>query len=200
MRRLCYVSGSTEISMRTVLLAAAVLTAAPAFADTDTFYGWSKDGTYFVYQQVSGPNDLTELFFCVTDDAVAPTWPKDLNDLEKSGSPFQCVRYTDTNRAPYGWKNGVSLPKPSLSGPDGAKVLTELVLEGERPGYAFELKGKKSVCYASGLHEDSRIKDVYWHPLGRFLAAFIDGRFIHCDLALKAAPPGAKGPKKKNGK
>ena len=181
--------------MRSALLGL-VLLAVPALADTDTFYGWSKDGTYFVYQSVSGPNDLTELFFCITDESVPATWPKEHNELERMGTPFSCVRYTDVNRAPYGWKNAVSLPKASLTGPSGAKVLTELVLDGERPGYAFETAGKKIVCYASGLHEDSKLGNVYWQAGGRYLAAFVDGRFIHCDVALKVGTP-AKPPKKK---
>jgi hypothetical protein len=183
--------------MRSALLAL-VLFALPALADTDTFYGWSKDGSYFVYQSVSGPNDLTELFFCITDEATVPTWPKELNELERMGTPFSCARYTDVNRAPYGWKNAVSLPKPTLNGPNGAKVLTELVLDGERPGYAFEAGGKKLVCYASGLHEDSKLGNVFWQSGGRYLAAFIDGRFIHCDVPLKVvAATKAPAPKKK---
>ena len=182
-------------SMRSVLVGL-VLFAVPALADTDTFYGWSKDGTYFVYQSVSGPNDLTELFFCVTDESINPSWPKELNDLERMGSPFSCARYTDVNRAPYAWKNAMILPKPSLASPTGAKVLTELVLDGERPGYAFEVGGKKTVCYASGLHEDSKIGNVYWQAGGRYLAAFVDGRFIHCDVTLKVVPA-TKVPKKK---
>jgi hypothetical protein len=184
--------------MRAAFLAL-VLFAVPAFADTDTFYGWSKDGTYFVYQSVSGPNDLTELFFCVTDEAVPPTWPKELNDLERMGSPFSCARYTDVNRAPYSWKANVSLPKPSAAGPNGAKVLTELVLDGERPGYAVEAGGKRTVCYASGLHEDSKLGNVYWQAGGKYLAAFIDGRFLHCDVPMKVGPPvkEAAGKKKK---
>ena len=104
--------------MRTALFGL-ILFALPALADTDTFYGWSKDGTYFVYQSVSGPNDLTELFFCITDESVPPTWPKELNELERMGTPFSCVRYTDVNRAPYGWKTAVALPKASLAGPSG---------------------------------------------------------------------------------
>lgn len=178
--------------MRPSILVLALL-ALPAFADSDVFFGWSKDGTYFVYQQVSGPNDLIELFFCPTDEAINPTWPKAINDLERMGSPFSCARYTDVNRVPYGWKNALVLPKPTLQGPN-AKVLTELVTDGERPGYAFEANGKKTVCYASALHEDSKLGHVYWHPNGRFLAAFIDGRFIHCDVSLKPGTPTAKAP------
>jgi hypothetical protein len=184
--------------MRAAFLAV-VLLALPALADSDTFYGWSKDGSYFVYQSISGPNDLTELFFCITDEAVPPTWPKELNELERMGTTFSCARYTDVNRAPYAWKNGVSLPKPSLAGPGGAKVLTELVLDGERPGYAFEAGGKKTVCYASGLHEDSKLGNVYWQAGGRYLAAFIDGRFLHCDVPLKVVAA-AKPPSKKKSK
>ncbi len=184
--------------MRTSTLALTLL-ALPAFADTDTFFGWSKDGSYFVYQQVSGPNDLTELFFCPTEEGNPPTWPKELNELERSGSPFSCARYTDVNRAPYGWKAVLVLPKPTLQGPN-ARALTELVTDGERPGYAFEAAGKKTVCYASGLHEDSKLGHVYWHPNGRFLAAFIDGRFVHCDVPLKAGAPVVKAPPKKKGK
>ena len=182
--------------MRTSTLAVCLF-ALPALADTDSFFGWSKDGTFFVYQQVSGPNDLTELFFCPTEEGTPPSWPSELNDLERVGSPFACVRYTDVTRAPYGWKAALVLPKPTLQGP-GAKVLTELVTDGERPGYAFEASGKKTVCYASGLHEDSKLGHVYWHPSGRFLAAFVDGRFIHCDVSLKPGPPAARPvPKKK---
>lgn len=191
--RLWYVG--SQGPMRTALLVL-LFFAAPALADTDTFYGWSKDGSYFVYQSVSGPNDLVELFFCITDEAVAPSWAKELNDLERMGSPFSCARYTDVNRAPYAWKSAVALPRPSLAGPGGARALTELVLDGDRPGYAFEAGGKKTVCYASGMHEDSKLGSVYWQPGGRFLAAFVDGRFIHCDVTLKPAIA-AKAPKKK---
>ncbi len=184
------------MNLRTAFLGICLF-ALPSLADSDTFYGWSKDGSYFIYQSVSGPNDLTELFFCITEDSIPPSWPKELNELERMGSVFSCARYTDVNRAPYAWKNAVGLPKPSLSGPNGARALTELVLDGERPGYAFEAGGKKSVCYASGLHEDSKLGNVYWHPGGKYLAAFIDGRFIHCDVPLK---PGAavKAAKKKS--
>ena len=142
---------------------------------------------------------MTELFFCPTEENNAPTWPRELNELERVGSPFSCARYTDVNRAPYGWKAALVLPKPNLQGPS-ARVLTELVTDGERPGYAFEAAGKKTVCYASGLHEDSKIGHVYWHPNGRFLAAFVDGRFIHCDVALKAGTATVKTTTKKKAK
>ena len=48
--------------MRTVLFIV-LLAAVPALADTDTFFCGSKDGSYFLYQQVSGINDLTEIIF-----------------------------------------------------------------------------------------------------------------------------------------
>ena len=39
--------------MRRAALVTLALLASPALADTDTFYGWSKDGTYFVYHFVN---------------------------------------------------------------------------------------------------------------------------------------------------
>jgi hypothetical protein len=177
--------------IRTALLLS--LCAAPALAverPDETFYGWSKDGTWYVWQAVTGPNETTELYFCQSDPAVEPTWPKDLNELEKESSPKNCVRFTDPNRAPYGWKAQVALPKPATS-LGKSRVLMELIYDGEQPGYVIETgdkdKEKKTVCYASGLNENSKLGLVYWHPAGKWVAAFVDGHFTHCDQPLKAS-------------
>jgi len=177
-------------------------TAALAGSDSDTFFGWSKDGTWFAHQTVSGPNELTELFFCSTDKESQPSWPKDLDELEKLDGRVSCVRYTDPNRAPYGWKAQLTLPKPSPVGPSSMRVEKEYSFDIERPGYVVDVGGGKSItCYVSGLREDSKMGSVYWHPSGRWVGAFIDGVFVHCDVPLKAGPPGKpvvkKGDKKK---
>ncbi len=180
-----------------------LLSTATAFAsDTDTFHGWSKDGTWFAHQTVSGPNEVNELFFCSTDKEVQPSWPKDVDELERLDGRVSCVRYADPNRAPYKWKSMLSLPKPSHTGPGGMKVEKEYSFDVERPGYVVDLGGgKKMTCYVSGLRDDSKLGDVYWHPSGRWVGAFIDGQFVHCDMALKPGAPAGKpaknGTKKK---
>lgn len=181
-----------------LVLCFTVFTASPAFAASgdDTFFGWSKDGSWFAYQSVSGPNDLTELFFCITDEAVAPTWPAALNEMDRIETPFSCVRFTDPNRAPLGWKAQLVLPKPSLSGPNGFRVSHELQLDGERPGYVVERKDEKTTCYVSGLRETTKLGQVWWHPNGKLLAATVDGKFVACDRPLPAVAP----EKKKKGK
>jgi hypothetical protein len=162
-----------------------------ATGDSDTFLGWSKDGSWFARQTVSGPNELTELFFCATDKEIQPSWPKDLDDLERQDGRVSCVRYTDPNRAPYGWKTQVQVPKPSPTGPNGLKVEKEYSFDIERPGYVVDVGGgKKVTCYVSGLREDSKLGNVYWHPSGRWVGAYIDGTFVHCDVPLKPGAPG----------
>ncbi len=195
----------THGAMRRLCFVMATLLAGAAFADTDTFFGWSKDGTYFVYQTVSGPNDLTELFFCITDEAVPPTWPKDLNEMDRMDHPHSCVRFQDPNRAPYGWKSALVLPKPAAGGPNGMKVISELSQDGERPGYVVEDKaGKRTTCYVS-VKEESKLGQVWWHPNGKWVAAVVDNHFVHCDQPLKGGPvekekPPEKKPKKGKGR
>ncbi len=190
--------------MRSVTFVLLVASArALAAGDSDTFLGWSKDGTWFAHQSVSGPNDTTELFFCATDKDVPPTWPKDVNELERMDGRVSCVRYSDPNRAPYGWKAQLQLPKPTGAGPNGARVDKEYSFDVERPGYVVVIGEKKTTCYVSGLSEDSKLGPIYWHPNGRWVGAFIDGVFTHCDVPLKAGapvkPPGSDK-KKKGGK
>lgn len=176
--------------------------AALASSDSDTFFGWSKDGTWFAHQTVSGPNDVTELFFCATDKEIQPSWPKDVDDLERIDGRVSCVRYADPNRAPYGWKTQLQLPKPSPTGPSNMRVEKEYSFDIERPGYVVDVGGNKKVtCYVSGLRDDSKLGNVYWHPNGRWVAAYIDGSLVHCDVPLKAGPsPGKPVKKGGNGK
>ncbi|MFT3840441.1 MAG: hypothetical protein QM723_25860 [Myxococcaceae bacterium] len=183
--------------MRRLILVAAVVLGGSAFAaEQDTFYGWSKDGTWFVFQTVSGPNDLTELFFCITDETVTPSWPKDLNDMDRMDHPHSCVRFQDPNRAPYGWKTNLVLPKPTTGGPNNMKVLSELSQDGERPGFVVEDKaGKHTTCYVS-VKEDSKLGNVWWHPNGKWVAAMIDKHFVHCDQPLKGGAADAEKPEK----
>src|SRR5687768_18146869 len=118
--------------MRALALALALASTAASAADSDTFFGWSKDGTWFAHQTVSGPNELTELFFCSTDKESQPSWPKGVDELERIDGRVSCVRYADPNRAPYGWKAQLTLPKPSPSGPGGARIEKEVSFDVER--------------------------------------------------------------------
>jgi hypothetical protein len=167
------------------------LCSASALAD-DVFHGWSKDGTWLVFQ-TAGENDIVELHFCMTDKEVKPTWPKELNDGDKEEGKLTCINLIDPNKAPYQWKTKVSAGAPSLKG-NGMRVLTELIHDGENPGFVVEAGDKKQTCYASGVREDSRLQKVWWHPNGRWVAALIDGQFRHCALTVqpKAAPKGKK--------
>lgn len=177
--------------------------AAPA--DADTFFGWSKDGTWFAHQTVSGPNEVTELFFCATDKETQPSWPKGVDDLERQDGRISCVRFADPNRAPYGWKAQLTLPKPSPTGPNGLKVEKEYSFDVERPGFMVDIGGgKHTTCYVSGLREDTKMGNVYWHPNGRWVAAYMDAVLVHCDVPLKPGKDGKplvkKGDKKKGGR
>jgi hypothetical protein len=192
-------------TLATALALAAFLSAPVVLAaDAETFYGWSKDGTWFAWQKVSGPNDLVELYFCATDENTPPTWPDTLNDSERSKvDRMSCVTYTDPNRAPFGWQRQVSLPKPSFTN-GKMKVLSELVPDGENPGFVVEEKEskdkeKKTSCYVSGVRESSRLQQVWWHASGRWVAAQIDGHVTHCPVPLKPLDP-VKPEKKKPGK
>jgi hypothetical protein len=187
-------------------VAAALLLASPALAaDSEQFFGWSKDGTWFAWQRVSGPNDLVELYFCATDDSVQPSWPAGLNDAERSKVERQsCVTFTDPNRAPFGWKAQVSVPKPAMA-MGKMRVLSELVPDGENPGFVVEEKidkehEKKTVCYVTGLRESSKLQTVWWHASGRWIAAMVDGHVTHCNQSLKAAEAQKTEKKPKNGK
>jgi len=173
-----------------ILLLAAALTAAPALADTETFFGWSRDGTWFAWQRVSGPNDLVELHFCATDPDVPPTWPAAIAEMEQEKVERQsCASLTDPNRAPMGWQKLLKLPKPSFAH-GKVRVLGEVAYDGENPGFVVEAApDKRTVCYVSGLRESSKITQVWWHDSGRWVAAVVDGRFAHCDKSLKEAAP-----------
>ena len=194
------------MKLTTAIATAALLLGTTArAADSETFFGWSKDGTWFAWQRVSGPNDLIELYFCATDDSVSPSWPDTLNDGERSKVERQsCVTYTDPNRAPLGWKAQLSLPKPSFTS-GKMRVLTELVPDGENPGFVVEEridkdKEKRTVCYVSGLRESSKLQTVWWHHSGRWVAAQVDGHITHCNQSLKASEPQKQEKPKKGGK
>lgn len=170
--------------------------AAPALAQTDTFHGWSKDGTYFVYESHEPRSELVELFFCASDSASKPSWPALLDELGRVDGLNSCVRFIDPNKAPYQWKAALVRPAPNAK--HGAlSVLAELVTDGETPGFVIESNGKKQSCEVSGLKEDSRLGPVFWHPNGKWVAALVDGRLAHCAVQLKSAPNTTKAPKRK---
>ncbi len=176
------------------LFVLALVVASPALADKEIFHGWSKDGTWLVYEAKS-VNDAAEFYFCATDQAVPPTWPAALNDVEQVDErTLTCIRFTDPNRLPLDWKKLLVLPDPSLQS-GTVRVLPELVGEGETPGFQLEGGGKKQVCYAAQVRDDSKLGATWFHPNGKWVAALIDGQFRHCPLTLKGAGT-AKGKKK----
>ncbi|GMU58309.1 MAG: hypothetical protein AMXMBFR34_00720 [Myxococcaceae bacterium] len=176
--------------MRAVLSCIILLLATPALAQ-EVFHGWSKDGTWLVFERQEA-NDLVELHFCATNPEVPPTWPKELNAMEREEGRLSCVRFIDVNKAPYEWKQKVQLPTPANQA-NGIKVHAELVTDGETPGFALEAGDKLQVCYASGMRESSKLQKTWFHPSGRYAAAQIDGNFHHCIITLKPAkPPGKK--------
>lgn len=166
----------------------------PAWAN-DVFHGWSKDGSFLVYESPTH-NELVELYFCQSDPQTSPTWPAALNDLERLDGSLSCVRFLDPNRAPYQWKNAVVLPGATFDA-HGMSLKHELVTDGEEAGFVVEAGGKKQVCGASGLTDDSKLQKAWWHPSGRWLAVLIDGKLRHCKLTLKGAPSGKPDKKKK---
>jgi hypothetical protein len=178
--------------MRVALLSILVLGASPALAQ-DTFHGWSKDGTWLVFERLEA-NDLVELYFCATNPDVQPTWPKELNAMDREEGPLSCVRFIDVNKAPYEWKQKLQLPAPAQQS-NGIKAHPELVTDGETPGFALEGGDKRQVCYASGLREGSKLQKTWFHPSGKYAAAQIDGTFHHCIITLRV-PKAATGKKK----
>ena len=178
-----------------------VLLGGAALADnTEVFYGWSKDGSWLVYEQ-HAQDDRVELYFCATDTGVQPSWPAPLNALDREDGTLSCVRFLDPNKAPYQWKNQLVLPPPSMS-QGGISISPELATDGETPGFTLVSGDKKQSCYASATREESKLQKTWFHPNMRFVAAIIDGNFRHCAVTLKAAKtavvkPGGGGGKKK---
>lgn len=183
--------------MRALPVSLVLLAGTALAAESETFHGWSKDGSWLVYEQHTH-DDRNELFFCVTDAAVTPTWPKALNDLDREDGTLSCVRFLDPNKAPYQWKNQLVLPAPAMSHA-GVSIAAELVPDGESPGFVLTAGEEKQACYASGTRDDSKLQKSWFHPTGKFVAVMIDGAFRHCAVTLKPgkAGKGAKGSKKR---
>ncbi len=180
-------------SLRVVLLSLGL--AAPALADKDTFHGFSKDGSWLVYE-TKGYNESTDLFFCATDQAGNPTWPAALNEMDRTDERgLSCVRFVDPNRAPLDWRAKLVLPEPSPQ-MGAVRVLPELETDGESPGFVLEANGKKQVCATPSLREDARVGTVYWHPTGKWVLALIDGGLRLCPVQLKGAVAKAQGKKR----
>ena len=181
--------------MRLLACCCLVLSGA-ALADSEVFHGWSKDGSWLVYEQRTN-DDRVELYFCPTDSEVKPSWPAQLNGMDREDGTLSCVRFLDQNKAPYQWKNQLVLPPVSMQ-QAGITISAELSTDGESPGYTLVSGEKKQSCYASGTREDSKLQKTWFHPSTRFVAAIIDGNFRHCVVTLKPTktPPIKPGKKK----
>ncbi|MDP1825076.1 MAG: hypothetical protein Q8L48_17595 [Archangium sp.] len=177
-----------------LLTCVCVLLSGAAVADSEVFHGWSKDGTWLVYEQRTH-DDRVELYFCPTDPQTNPTWPAALHNLDREDGTLSCVRFLDPNKAPYQWKNLLVLPAPSMQ-QAGISISPELATDGESPGFTLVAGDKKQSCYASATREDSKLMKTWFHPSSRFVAAIIDGNFRHCVVTLKPTravkPPGGK--------
>jgi hypothetical protein len=161
-------------------------------ADAETFHGWSKDGSWLVYEQHH--DERSELYFCATDSGGTPSWPAALNELDRADGTLSCVRFLDPNKAPYQWKNQLVLPAPSTR-QGGVSVSPELSTDGESPGFVLVQGDKKQACFASGTRDDSKLGKTWFHPSTKYVAAMIDGNFRHCTVTLKAGK--VARPKKK---
>lgn len=173
--------------------ALALLVASSSFAaEPETFFGWSKDGSWLVYEE-RGRDERVDLYFCQSEEAATPSWPSSLNELEREDqNGLSCVRFLDPNKAPYQWKNQLVLP-PVATQNNGVVIQQELVPDGETPGFVLVSGEKKESCYASGMRESSKLQKSWFHPSGRYVAVMIDGSFRHCVSTLKATP--LKSPK-----
>ncbi len=173
-----------------------VLLSGSALADSEIFHGWSKDGSWLVYEQRTH-DERVELYFCASETQTQPSWPAALNGMDREDGTLSCVRFLDPNKAPYQWKNQLVLPAPSMS-QAGITISAELSTDGESPGFTLMSGDKKQSCYASATREDSKLMKTWFHPSTRFVAALIDGNFRHCAVTLKAGktpvgrPPGGK--------
>lgn len=171
------------------------LGAAPAFAQSDVFHGWSKDGSWLAFAR-PGRNDVVELYFCQTSDA-APKWPAILNEQDRmTEAGLECVRFLDQNKAPYQWQKLLAVGEQGTAHA-GLALGAELVTDGESPGFVVEGGGKAQTCSASGLRESSKLQKAFWHPSAKFVAVLIDGTFHHCVLTVKAGKASAANPRKK---
>lgn len=151
-------------------------------AENETFHGWSKDGSWLVYE-LHGDDERNELYFCATDANVQPSWPEGLSGLDRETSgELSCVRFLDPNKAPYQWKLNLTVPTQSQK-QGGVSISSELAFIGD-PGFVLEAGEKKQVCYASGTYETSKIEKTWFHPSGKFVAAQIDGNFRHCVVTV----------------
>lgn len=180
--------------MRLIFFAGILLSSLALAADAEVFHGWSKDGSWLAYE-LKDRDDRVELYFCQTDPQVTPTWPAVLNGMEREEGPLSCVRFLDANKAPYQWKNQLSLPAPSMQF-SGITLHAELVPDGETPGFTLEAGDKKQSCYASATRDTSKLQKSWFHPSGKFVGVMIDGNFRHCVITIK----GAKAPVKGGGK
>lgn len=175
--------------MRLLVLCCLVCSGA-ALADSEVFHGWSKDGSWLVYEQRTH-DDRVELYFCATEAQTQPSWPSVLNALDREEGTLSCVRFLDPNKAPYQWKNQLVKPAPSLS-QRGISISRELTTDGETPGFTLVAGDKKQSCYASATREDSKLMKTWFHPSLRYVAALIDGQFRHCVVTLKPVKAGRK--------
>jgi len=159
-------------------------------AEVETFHGWSKDGSWLVYEQ-RFDDDRGELYFCATDAEVQPTWPVALHEADRLSGPLSCVRFLDPNKAPYQWKSQLLRPSPPR------EVTVELATEGDELGWVVARGKERQLCPIANLAPGATLEQSWLHPSGRYAAAMIDGRLVHCALSAKRGKTPVKSPPRK---
>ncbi len=154
--------------------------------EVETFHGWSADSTWYAYERVDESKDLNEIFFCASP-GLNPTWPKEIADFPEAEEGKHCFRLSNATRAPRGWKAMLTVPRSTMTSKSGT-VHPEPVFDTERAGLAIDQGKKRLVCPVPGIREDSKISAVYWSPKLTYVAAMVDGRFVHCPEAVAALP------------
>ncbi len=105
-------------------------------AENETFHGWSKDGSWLVFE-LHVDDERSELYFCATDPEGQPSWPASLHDAERETvGELACVRFIDPNKAPYQWKAQLVLPRPAERA-GAVSVAPELSTIGDQ-GFVLE--------------------------------------------------------------
>lgn len=173
--------------MRLLACCFVMLSGVALASEGQIFHGWSKDGSWLVYEERTH-DERVELYFCATEAEAQPTWPAALNSLDREDTGgLSCVRFLDPNKAPYQWKNLLVLPPPSMA-QAGIAIAPELTTDGDTPGFTLatgDKNEKKQSCYASATREGSKLQKTWFHPTTKYVAAMIDGNFRHCVVTLK---------------
>jgi tetratricopeptide (TPR) repeat protein len=186
--------------MRMLVLLLLVLVPATADANvTNTFLGWSADGTYYVEQQL---NDSLQQYvdgkfvavpvylFTPTRPDVKPTWPTRLGPYPKRDDHYTIVQQTtlgaDEKAALAAVGALVTAPKPAAKGPGGQTLTAEK--RGEREIHVITVGDRRLPMRPT--YGFLKIEDIYWRPDGgavAFHARYGGGAYLSRDVRYLVA-------------